>query len=62
MVINCTPKTMTQINQSSLFKKRMIIYVFVLIYANLYAKKPLEVNIGECHHEPGNAKQSLENA
>lgn len=52
---------MTQINQSSLFKKKMIIYVFVLIYANMYAKKPLEVNIGECHHEPGNAKESLEN-
>lgn len=38
----------------------MIIYVFVLIYANMYAKKPLEVSIGECHHELGAAKDSLE--
>jgi hypothetical protein len=39
----------------------MYIYMFMLIYANMYAKNHLEVNTRECHLKLGAAKDSLEN-
>lgn len=35
--------------------------MFALIYANMYAKNPLEVKTRECHLKLGIVKDSLEN-